>query len=242
MESLLAILALVAEPWISMQACKYGTEKCAPGEVCVKVSSKEARCRHLPAYQPFIIFPMEAGEVWCDQGVLSPEGNTHTFNKTSFALDLASSRDLPASAVTAGSDGKVIAYSECSLPNDECGNGFGNYVMLLREDGFLLFHAHLDEVKVKTGDRVKAGQALGIEGNTGLTGENNRHLHFSVHYDWRKLGFDYLKDHIGHLPDSAPFRMNVCQSQRQVCKGKFQDVQRLKCSRTTGTIDWLKVL
>lgn len=132
-----------------------------------------------------------------------------------------------AGTAIAASTGTVISYSDCKNKNDQCGNGFGNYVQILRNDGYLLFYAHLDKVFVQTGDKVKVGQKIGIEGNTGWTGENNRHLHFSVHFNWKDLGYEALKNNVGWLPNSVPFRMIN------------SDSRDIRCTRVTGHLDWL---
>jgi murein DD-endopeptidase MepM/ murein hydrolase activator NlpD len=61
---------------------------------------------------------------------------------------------------------------------DSCGLGLGNHIRILHKDGFVSFYVHLEKVLVETGDLVKAGQPIGIEGWTGLAG--HRHLHWDV--------------------------------------------------------------
>lgn len=55
---------------------------------------------------------------------------------------------------------------------------WGNYVCVLGEDGRYIYYCHMDERRVRTGQRVSAGDILGIMGSTGYsTGD---HLHFEV--------------------------------------------------------------
>lgn len=221
-------------------SCQYGVDQCGKNQACVQFYPDDARCMNLPAIAIDITFPMQAEYgAWCDQGPLSPIGNSHAFTNTSFALDLSSNRNHSAAKIIASSAGKVITYNKCKTQNDDCGGGFGNYVQILREDGVMLFYAHLDEVYFKTGDHVSPGQIIGLEGNTGWTGKENRHLHFSVHHDWRELGFDYLSKNVGHTPKSVPFNINACQPNQLNCGNKFIDVRKLKCTRVTNQIDWL---
>lgn len=87
--------------------------------------------------------------------------------------------------VLAAKDGVVIGVrsdrSEGGV--DDSLKNESNYVMLRHADGLFSEYNHLqlDGVKVKLGDRVKAGQLLGLSGNTGYT--SRPHLHFSVFYN-----------------------------------------------------------
>ena len=57
--------------------------------------------------------------------------------------------------------------------------GFGLYVRILK-DGSVdkYFYGHLSELKVKKGDKVKIGDVIGIEGNTGKS--TGSHCHYCV--------------------------------------------------------------
>ena len=66
---------------------------------------------------------------------------------------------------------------------DDDGSGdrtweWGNYVSVLGDDGCVIYYCHLAERLVKAGDRIGAGEALGIEGSTGRS--TGPHLHFEV--------------------------------------------------------------
>jgi murein DD-endopeptidase MepM/ murein hydrolase activator NlpD len=62
----------------------------------------------------------------------------------------------------------------------EKGTAAGNYVLLENGEGIYSFYAHLRpaSIKVKAGDAVKAGQAIGLLGSSGNSTEP--HLHFQV--------------------------------------------------------------
>lgn len=65
----------------------------------------------------------------------------------------------------------------------------GNYVKLRHENGYCSRYLHLapDSICVKVGDKVKAGQVLGMEGGTGYCIPREAvHLHFDIHN-----GMDY---------------------------------------------------
>ena len=53
---------------------------------------------------------------------------------------------------------------------------WGNYVCLQADSGELIFYCHLSKRLVKKGDRVKKGDVIGIEGNTGYSFGSHCHL------------------------------------------------------------------
>lgn len=56
-------------------------------------------------------------------------------------------------------------------------NGYGNYVMLRHEWGFSIY-AHLDRLCCNVGEKVAAGDMIGIMGSTGFS--TGIHLHFEI--------------------------------------------------------------
>lgn len=68
---------------------------------------------------------------------------------------------------------------------------WGNYVAVQGNDGAVIYYCHLASRAVKQGDKVKAGQRLGIMGNTGYSG--GAHLHFEVRRNNKAINAaDYL--------------------------------------------------
>lgn len=234
MKYLVALLFVVFPIVSSSMDCTYGQPgTCEADQYCTKVSKTKAICKKNITKLPSISYPFHSLRyILCDQGTNSPEGNSHTFSKTLFAIDLKTPPLADAASIFAGSEGLVVVRSSCVEHNTNCGYGFGNVVQILRFDGVLIQYAHLDKTYVKTGEWVKQGQIIGVEGNTGLTGGDNRHLHLSVHSDWRPIG---LKDMElkGYLPDSIPFLMNICQGQYNSCNGQLMDARQLRCRRIT---------
>lgn len=55
---------------------------------------------------------------------------------------------------------------------------WGNYVSIAGDDGYTYYLCHLAERRVNQGERVRAGQIIGIEGSTGRS--TGSHLHFEV--------------------------------------------------------------
>ena len=66
--------------------------------------------------------------------------------------------------------GKVVAAGPAS--------GYGLWIRILTDDGYLLEYGHNDTVLVSTGQRVTAGQVIGTVGNRGYS--TGPHLHFGV--------------------------------------------------------------
>ncbi|MFJ4633886.1 M23 family metallopeptidase [Streptomyces sp. NPDC088847] len=57
-------------------------------------------------------------------------------------------------------------------------DAYGNYVLIHQDDGFYALYAHMSQLMVRAGEKVKEEQLLGLSGATGrVTGP---HLHFEV--------------------------------------------------------------
>jgi hypothetical protein len=83
--------------------------------------------------------------------------------------------------ITAAQRGKVMYAGPDKYQG--LNGGYGRYVMIDHGDGDTTYYAHLNEAKVKVGDRVEAGQPIGIMGWTGNVwpeGPAGRHLHFEL--------------------------------------------------------------
>ena len=74
------------------------------------------------------------------------------------------------------------------------GTGFdpvsGNYIVISHHSGYRSFYGHLDTIRVKTGQRLQAGQRIGDIGSTGLS--TGSHVHFSVYKNGRTVNPLYL--------------------------------------------------
>ena len=105
--------------------------------------------------------------------------------------------------------------------SSSCGDSWGNRVKILHSNGYFSFYVHLSNVFVKTGDKIKQGDAIGIEGWTGAAG--HRHLHWSV----QKLPGNsarWSEQILTYTGDSVPFRFKAIQN------GKLQIFDLLKIS------------
>jgi murein DD-endopeptidase MepM/ murein hydrolase activator NlpD len=74
--------------------------------------------------------------------------------------------------VHSAGDGRVT-FAEYSS------SGFGVHVIVDHGFGYETLYAHLSQVKVRKGQRVKRGDLVGLSGNTGLS--SGPHLHYEVH-------------------------------------------------------------
>ena len=82
--------------------------------------------------------------------------------------------------VTAARSG-VVAETRANFRDGQRGEGESNWVKIRHADGTIGAYSHLTErgALVNPGDRVVAGQPIGLSGNTGNTG-GLPHLHFHV--------------------------------------------------------------
>ena len=67
-------------------------------------------------------------------------------------------------------------------------DGYGYSVVLRHDDGAETRYGHFQSVNVKTGDKIKAGQLLGLEGSTGLS--TGPHVHFEHYPNGRADTYD----------------------------------------------------
>ena len=80
-------------------------------------------------------------------------------------------------------------------PNDTK-YGMGNYIRI-KDDatGFVSYFAHLSKVLVKVGQRVKVGDKIGVEGDTGNS--RGSHLHYEVRKEPDNKTFQDISKFIG---------------------------------------------
>lgn len=109
-------------------------------------------------------------------------GHTHTKgNHNQYAVDFG----LPENTfVCAARNGTVIGFRDDSTaggPEERFSNS-ANYLVIKHDDDSLAeyFHLKRDGVLVKLGDKIEAGQIIGLSGNTGQS--SGPHLHFGVYY------------------------------------------------------------
>jgi len=86
-------------------------------------------------------------------------------------VDLASSRGTP---VRAASDGTIIV----NRSNGAWNGGYGNFIVILHENGTQTLYSHLSRSIIQSGEVVSKNQTIGYVGMTGLT--TGPHLHFEI--------------------------------------------------------------
>ncbi|TDC80227.1 M23 family metallopeptidase [Micromonospora sp. KC606] len=116
-----------------------------------------------PAPKPRLswVIPMKGAQITSCYG---PRGGTlHA------GIDFAMPAGTPVRAAFGGTVEKA----------GDVGDGYGVSVVVNHGTGYLTHYAHLSTAKVSVGDRVAAGQIIGLEGSTGDS--TGPHLHFEVH-------------------------------------------------------------
>lgn len=109
-----------------------------------------------------------------------------------YAVDFKMPVGTPVHAARGGIVARVVESNDKGCWEDGCGR-FANFIVVMHSDGTTgeYYHLQKDGALVAVGDRVEAGQHIGLSGNTGHT--TMPHLHFAVYRATR-----------GALPQSVP--------------------------------------
>jgi hypothetical protein len=77
-------------------------------------------------------------------------------------------------------EGTPVKAAAAGTVNRACmdGSGYGNHVRIDHGKDSVTLYGHLSTMKVKVGQEVKAGQVIGLSGNTGNS--TGPHLHFEI--------------------------------------------------------------
>lgn len=100
-----------------------------------------------------------------DAGIVSSEFGPR-WGKQHQGLDIAADTGVPIRAIAPGE----VIYSGSHI------TGYGNVVILRHDEDTTTTYAHNKALKVKKGDKVKAGQLVALLGSTGHS--TGPHLHF----------------------------------------------------------------
>jgi len=98
-----------------------------------------------------------------------------------FAIDFKMPVGTPVHAARSG----IVARKEEGWDKgcwDQACDHYANFIVILHDDGTTgeYYHLQKDGVLVEVGERVVAGQQIGLSGNTGISAEP--HLHFAVYH------------------------------------------------------------
>lgn len=110
--------------------------------------------------------------------VISPYGGKRHHS----GVDL---KTCPNDDVLAAFDGVVVSSGPFA--------GYGNCIRIRHAYGFETLYSHQSKNLVKKGDKVKAGQVIGLTGRTGRA--TTEHLHFEVSFNGRRMDPAVLFDH-----------------------------------------------
>lgn len=113
------------------------------------------------------------------------------------------------------------------------GRGYGNYIMLRHYNGFETLYGHLSRQDVKVGQLVKAGEQIGLGGNTGRS--TGSHLHFEVRYQGNAINPEHVYDFPANKLRSKIFKLepehfNYLKNARKVY------YHRIRSGETLSTI------
>ncbi len=92
----------------------------------------------------------------------------------------------PHGTTVVAAENGVVAYAGNEL------KGFGNLLLIRHSDGWVSAYAHLDEIKVARGAKVKRGQRIGSVGSTGAV--TSPQLHFELRRGSRAVD---PREHLG---------------------------------------------
>jgi murein DD-endopeptidase MepM/ murein hydrolase activator NlpD len=97
-----------------------------------------------------------------------------------FAIDFKMDVGTPVHAARAGVVARIEESNSIGCWEDGCGK-YANYIVILHDDGTTgeYYHLQKDGALVDVGDKVQAGEKIGLSGNTGHT--TMPHLHFAVY-------------------------------------------------------------
>ncbi len=98
----------------------------------------------------------------------------------------------------------------------ECGGGYGNYITIKHDNHVYSRYAHLNDVYIKKGQTISAGQVIGTMGNSGRVGVT--HLHFEIRQDPQGMGAG------GYNPLDSTLFYYVFKSDDNSTKGGFKQV------------------
>ncbi|HYG40629.1 MAG TPA: M23 family metallopeptidase [Cytophagales bacterium] len=104
--------------------------------------------------------------------------------------------------------------------------GYGNYVLIRHNNGLETLYGHLSKTNVVVGQVVKAGEVIGLGGNTGRS--TGPHLHFEVRYQGNPIDPVHLFDFETASLNSDQFTLTPSHFSylKEVKKVRFHKIRR----------------
>ena len=125
-----------------------------------------------------------------DARVISPYGGARRHS----GVDL---KTKPNDEIYAAFDGEVVASGPYY--------GYGNCIRIRHAYGLETLYSHQSKNMVQKGDKVKAGQVIGLTGRTGRA--TTEHLHFEVSFGGKRLDPAIIFDHSNHKLKAATLHL-----------------------------------
>ena len=88
---------------------------------------------------------------------------------------------------------EVVAVKSGRVTEVRTSATYGKLLRFETTDGYTILYAHLSEILVKKGEKIKQGQVVAKSGNTGLS--TGPHLHYGIYRDGKLLNpMEYLPE------------------------------------------------
>lgn len=143
-------------------------------EIIRLIHENDAKLQALPAIQP--IANNNLNQLASGYGMrINP---FHKARVMHFGVDFAAPRG---ENVVATGNGKVITVKKSNTLQ----TGYGNYVEIDHGYGYITKYAHLEDIKVKEGQKVERGQMIATVGSSG--GSIAPHVHYEIIRDKKKI-------------------------------------------------------
>ena len=91
---------------------------------------------------------------------------------------------------------KILAAFDGEVTRSEPYYGYGNCIRIRHANGLETLYSHQSRNLVKVGQKVKAGQVIGLTGRTGRA--TTEHLHFELFYAGKRYDPAYIFNHSTH--------------------------------------------
>jgi len=138
--------------------------------ILADITSNDIKLRHYPAIRPVSAKDL----LYISSGFSMRVHPIYHVNKFHYGMDFVAEVGTP---VYATADGTVVMAQNYL--------GYGNFIKIDHGDGVATAYAHLDDIGVKSNQKVVRGEIIGTLGNTGIS--TGPHLHYEVIYKNRPV-------------------------------------------------------